>query len=86
MLGDLKTRRSQVGRDCSPGKGEPPVKDGDKMADSVIRSDGSVVWFVGWLAEPKNTVEIDDDIFSAYRNWYEGQIMEENLPPTHSAE
>ena len=86
MLGDLKTRRSQVGRDCSPGEGDPPVKDGDKMADSVIRSDGSVVWSVGWLAEPKNTVEIDDDIFSAYRNWYEGQIMEENPPPTHSGE
>jgi hypothetical protein len=56
------------------------------MVDSVIRSDGSVVWSVGWLAEPKNTVEIDDDIFSAYRNWYEGQIMEEIPPPTRSAE
>ena len=62
------------------------MKDGDKMADSVIRSDGSVVWFVGWLAKPIKTVEIDDDIFSAYRNWYKGQIMEENTPPTHSAE
>ena len=84
MLGDLKTRRSQVGRDRSPGKGEPPVKDGDIMADSVIRSDGSVVWSAGWLAEPTNPVEIDDDIFSAYRNWYQRQIMEENPPRTHS--
>jgi hypothetical protein len=59
------------------------VKDGDIMADSVIRSDGSVVWSVGWVAEPTNTVEIDDDIFSAYRRWYEAQIMEEN-PLAHT--
>ena len=45
------------------------------MGDSVIRSDGSVLWF----AEPSSTAgELDEDIFNAYRDWYEAQVKEEN--------
>jgi len=45
------------------------------MGNTVIRSDGSVLWF----GEPSSTVEeLDDDIFSAYRDWYERQVKEEN--------
>jgi hypothetical protein len=44
------------------------------MGNGVIRSDGTVVWF----SEPRSTVEeLDDDIFSAYRVWYEGQVKDE---------
>jgi hypothetical protein len=43
------------------------------MDNSVIRSDGTVVWF----GEPRSTVEeLDDDIFSAYCIWYEGQVRD----------
>jgi hypothetical protein len=45
------------------------------MGNSVIRSDGSVLW----LGEPSSsTVEQLDDIFGAYRDWYERQVREEN--------
>ena len=48
------------------------------MGNSVIRSDGSVLWTVVWSGEPSSTVEELDDIFDAYRTWYEGQVKEEN--------
>jgi hypothetical protein len=49
------------------------------MVNSVIRSDGTVVWAVEWSDGPRNTVnEIDDDLFSAYRTWYEAQRKEDN--------
>ena len=45
------------------------------MGNSVIRPDGSVLWF----REPSSTVgESDDDIFASYRDWYEKQVKEEN--------
>ncbi len=49
------------------------------MGYSVIRADGTVLWTVAWVGEASNTTEEpDDDLFSAYRAWYEGQVKEEN--------
>ena len=48
------------------------------MGNSVIRSDGSVIWSAEWLRDASSTAEELDDIFSAYRAWYEGQVKEEN--------
>jgi hypothetical protein len=44
------------------------------MGNSVIGSDGTIVWF----GEPRSAVgELDDDILSAYRIWYEEQVRDE---------
>jgi hypothetical protein len=49
------------------------------MGNSVIRSDGTVIWSAEWLRDTSSTAqELDDDIFSAYRVWYDRQIKEEN--------
>lgn len=49
------------------------------MDNSVIRSDGTVIWFASWLGTTSSTAKgLDDDIFSVYRAWYEGQVKEEN--------
>ena len=48
------------------------------MGNSVIRSDGTVIWTAAWLNEPSSTEEGMDDIFSAYRAWYESQLREDN--------
>jgi hypothetical protein len=51
------------------------------MVNSVIRSDGTIVWAVEWSDGPRSTVEeIDDDLFSAYRTWYEAQRKEDKGP------
>jgi hypothetical protein len=51
------------------------------MVNSVIRADGTVVWSVMWFDGPRSTAEeIDDDLFTAYRNWYKAQRKEENRP------
>ena len=48
------------------------------MGNSVIRSDGTVIWSAEWLRDTSSTAEGLDDIFSAYRVWYERQVKEEN--------
>ena len=66
--------RSPKSEDRPTGKGERPIRR-PTVGDSVIRSDGSVLWF----AEPSSTAgELDEDIFNAYRDWYEAQVKEEN--------
>ncbi len=48
------------------------------MGNSVIRSDGTVIWFAEWLGDTASAEEELDDILGAYRTWYEGQVKEEN--------
>ena len=48
------------------------------MGNSVIRPDGTVIWSAEWLDSTISTAEELDDLFSAYRTWYEAQVIEEN--------
>ncbi len=49
------------------------------MGNSVIRPDGTVIWSAEWLGSTSSaSQEPDDDLFSAYRTWYEAQVKEEN--------
>lgn len=48
------------------------------MGNSVIRSDGTAIWIAEWLGETGGREEELDDIFGAYRAWYEVQVRDEN--------